>query len=160
MLELTQENNVREFMKPSMIEFKRNPQDYSFRYVEKLSQGSIHKDITCGVSTSGIILRCKGLDSAIIGFDQTKDSLECLQIQGGERRLSQLTPIYWQRALLSRTLIFAKEQEKKYVTVVGSFSVDGWTPLNSEKLKKTYDHSAQSFGFEFSQEENKYIKKI
>lgn len=112
-------------------------------------------------TSSGVVLqaprRTMFLDSAVLGFNVTGTFADCLQIQGGEDRWRELTPVRWYGALLGSLIDVAKHAGLHKAMVIPSFLVNGWEAENAERLERIYDLNARRHGFQFSDELKRYV---
>jgi len=147
---------------------KTNIDDYSFASYKNGDNGislnyNFSKDILFNpdYTENGIFLKYKGLDSAVIGFNISNNSVDCLQIQGGRKRFKQLTPIEWDKGLVEELLNYSIFNNMKRVTILPWFKVEGDEFfLKEKKLRKRYDLNAIYHNFKFSNLEKLYIHDL
>ncbi len=99
-------------------------------------------------------------DVALLGFDVCYNMVNCLQVQGGKGRFRELSPLSWDRLLLSQLVDISREASFGAVTMVPIHEVNGFNEDNAERLLNRYDLNAVSQGFRYSKELDRYVLEL
>lgn len=146
--------------------FSLTHQDYGVRGIVGEEAETLDSEVMFDNSHTnyGLVLQAprkkRVVHAAVCGFNADDSVVDCLQIQGGTRRYRELSPVRWDGALLGSLIELGRATGHDAVLLVPSFMAKGWTPENSERLKKRYEVNAVRHRMQFSAEMQRYVLEL
>ncbi|HIH91682.1 TPA: hypothetical protein HA281_02685 [Candidatus Woesearchaeota archaeon] len=102
----------------------------------------------------------KTLPSALLGFTYANEVADCLQIQGGQRRYKQLSPVRWDMALFDDFVSLTKQAGARELLLMPAAFQDGVDEHRIEAVTRRYDGNAHRHGFKLSAARQRYVLEI